>query len=133
MAKRFFCFDKFVRDKIPKIMESKGCIVHCKKLGGTDLLVALKKKLIEEAHEVAATQSVQDLQEELADLLEVISALAASTGCPFVEIEKIRALKNEQRGAFSQGIYVSSIKIDENNPEIEYYLARKKQYQNKSE
>jgi predicted house-cleaning noncanonical NTP pyrophosphatase (MazG superfamily) len=128
MAKQSFKFDKLIRDKILEMMHSTGYIVHDKKLKGAELVTALKNKLLEEAHEVATTQSVDELKEELADLLEVVSAILSIHNLDPAEIEKIREAKNLQKGSFTQGIYVYSIEIDENNPEINRYLAKSDKY-----
>lgn len=128
MSKRIFKFDKLIRDKILEMMRSNGCIVHDKKLEGTELIDALKNKLLEEAHEIAQTKSVDELKEELADLLEVVSAILSVHKLDLTEIEKIREAKKLQKGGFAQGIYVSSIEIDENNPEINRYLSKPNKY-----
>ena len=128
MAKRTFKFDKLIRDKILDTMHSTGYTVHDKKLTGAELVAALKNKLLEEAHEVAQAKSLEELKEELADLQEVISALTSVCKLDPAEIEKIRVTKNIQKGGFADGIYVSSIELDEDNPEINRYLAKPKQY-----
>lgn len=128
MAKQSFKFDKLIRDKILDMMLTTNCIVHNKKLESTELVAALKDKLLEEAHEVAATKSVEELKEELADLLEVVYTILSAHKLEITEIEKIRETKKLHKGDFSQGIYVSSIEIDENNPEVNRYLARPDKY-----
>lgn len=130
MSKRIFKFDKLIRDKILEMMHSTDCIVHNKKLEGAELIAALKNKLLEEAHEVAASKSVEELKEELADLMEVVSAILPAHKLDPTEIEKIRKAKNLQKGGFMQEIYVSSIKIDESNPEINRYLTQSTKYPN---
>jgi len=130
MTKHSFKFDKLIRDKILEMMLSTDCIVHDKKLKGPELITALKNKLLEEAHEVAATKSVDELKEELADLMEVISAILSIHKLDPAEIEKIRETKNLQKGGFTQGIFVSSIEIDENNPEINRYISKSTKYPN---
>lgn len=128
MAKQSFKFDKLIRDKILDMMRSTDYIVHYKKLKGAELVAVLKNKLLEEAHEVAATKSVEELKEELADLLEVVYTILSAHKLEITEIEKIRETKKLHKGNFSQGIYVSSIEIDENNPEVNRYLARPDKY-----
>ncbi len=128
MAKQSFKFDKLIRDKILDMMLTTNCIVHNKKLESTELVAALKDKLLEEAHEVAETKSVDELKEELADLLEVVYTILSAHKLEITEIEKIRETKKLHKGDFSQGIYVSSIEIDENNPEVNRYLARPDKY-----
>jgi len=128
MAKRTFKFDKLIRDKILDMMHSTGYIVHDKKLTGKELIEALKNKLLEEAHEVVQAKSVEELKEELADLQEVVSALVSACKLDSAEIEKIRVAKKQKKGGFSEGIYVSSIDLDESNPEINRYIAKSDRY-----
>lgn len=128
MAKKSFKFDKLIRDKILDMMLTTNCIVHDKKLESAELVAALKNKLLEEAHEVVATKSVEELKEELADLLEVVYTILSTHKLELTEIEKIRETKKLHKGGFTQGIYVSYIEIDENNPEINRYLTKPDKY-----
>jgi inorganic pyrophosphatase len=128
MAKRVFNFNKLVRDKIPQVIRGKGCSVNDYEIVGSELNTALKNKIIEEAQEVVESKSIEALKEELADLLEVISATMSANKINPEEIEKIRSTKNQERGTFSKGVYVSSIEIDEENPAVSYYTARAAQY-----
>lgn len=128
MAKRSFKFNKLVRDKIPELIQSQNCTLHAKILGKKALLDALKNKLVEEAQEVAQTNSIDDLKEEMADILEVVHKIMSEQNLDFKEIEKIRSNKNSQRGGFEQNTFISFIEIDESNPAIKYYAERSMQY-----
>lgn len=68
-------FNKLVRDYIPKILIDNGENVEYAALKGVALVRELKSKLIEEAYEVLAAVSKEELIEELADLEEVCIAL----------------------------------------------------------
>jgi hypothetical protein len=61
-------FNKLVRDKIPENIIARGENVECLKLEGEALIAALKRKVIEEAFEVADSKTSQQLVEEFADL-----------------------------------------------------------------
>lgn len=97
-------FFKIVRDKIPEIIKRKGEIANIIKLDGEALMLALQKKLIEEAFEAHDAKSGTELIGELADLLEVIHALAKKLGVSLDEIESERQAKRERRGGFDKGI-----------------------------
>ncbi len=97
--------NKLVRDRIPEIIEGSGksCITRILPQGR--YLVALEAKLHEELAEYEESKSM----EELADLLEVMMAVAEARGYSFDEVEAIRREKAEKRGGFRQRIYLLSV------------------------
>ena len=68
-------YNKLVRDNIPDIIESKGETPVTQILDDNTYKIELEKKLNEEYQEVLAA-SGDDRVEELADMLEIIRALA---------------------------------------------------------
>jgi predicted house-cleaning noncanonical NTP pyrophosphatase (MazG superfamily) len=68
-------------------------------------LQALIKKLGEELSEFEEALSV----EELADLQEIIHAIADAIGTNKQELEKVRAEKAEKRGGFNNKIFLESV------------------------
>ena len=50
-----------------------------------------------------------DICAELADLLEVIRALAVSYGCSIEELERIRVEKAKERGGFEKRILLKEV------------------------
>ena len=52
--------------------------------------------------------------EELADLLEVMSAVAAARGSSLDEVERIRLGKKEKRGGFEKKILLETVIEQEN-------------------
>ena len=70
-----YVYNKLVRDKIPEEINKKGDRkANYRILDDNEYLKELDKKLFEEAHEFVEEHSV----EELADLMEVISAIMIS-------------------------------------------------------
>ena len=69
-------YNKLVRDKIPNIIEEKGENPVIKVLNENDYKKELEKKLYEEYKEVIEASGDERI-EELADMLEVIRALAS--------------------------------------------------------
>lgn len=121
-----FKFDKLVRDKAPDIMRGWGVIVHDRIMGKEEKITRLKEKLIEEANEVVSeANTVEEFCEEFADVLEVISTLAAMLGITPEQIEKVRREKCALKGGFNRGIYCSEIELDSEKPgmikRIEYF------------
>ena len=88
--------NKLVRDKIPEIIEKTGKVCHIHTLTSDEYLAELDRKLNEECDEYQADKSL----EELADMLEVMYAIAEARGYSVEELEKVRAEKAEKRGAF---------------------------------
>ncbi len=98
-------YNKLVRDKIIEIIESKGQKAEYRFLNDEEYLKELHKKLFEEANEFVE----EDDKEELADLLEVIYAIANVKKIDLAEVEKIRLQKRTKRGGFEKKIYLESV------------------------
>lgn len=95
-------YNKLVRDKIPQIMESNGEKAITKILNDEEYTKALHTKLDEEVLEFHQ----DDNAEELADILEVVFALAKSKGYSEEELLALRNKKREQRGGFDDKIFL---------------------------
>ena len=85
--------NKLVRDRIPEIIEGSGKTCATRILPQEEYLAALDAKLTE----------------ELADLLEVMMAVAEARGHSFAEVEAIRRAKAEKRGGFRERIFLESV------------------------
>lgn len=96
---------KLVRDRIPEIIESSGKTCATRILSEEEYLAALDMKLQEELNEYQADKSL----EELADLLEVMMAVAEARGHTFAEVEALRRAKAEKRGGFRGRIWLESV------------------------
>ena len=96
---------KLVRDRIPEIISADGKTCVTRTLTDAEYIAALDAKLTEELTEYHADGSM----EELADLLEVMMAVAAARGHDFGEVEAIRQRKAAQRGGFTQRIWLESV------------------------
>jgi predicted house-cleaning noncanonical NTP pyrophosphatase (MazG superfamily) len=98
-------YNKLVRDKIPAIIAADGKKLKTRILNDEEHLQALIKKLGEELNEFEEALSV----EELADLQEIIHAIADAIGTNKQELEKVRAEKAEKRGGFNNKIFLESV------------------------
>lgn len=87
---------KLVRDRIPDLFGGSA-----RPLNPPDFRVALREKLREETEEYLEAGDVQ----ELADVLEVVYALAALDGLTPADLEALRARKAEARGAFLRRLW----------------------------
>ena len=95
-------FKKLVRDNIPKIIEASGRRCSVELLEGDDLLRALKHKLREECDEFDEAENI----EELADISEVVLAIAAALGIAQNQLEDERVAKRDKNGGFSIGVFL---------------------------
>ena len=78
-------YNKLVRDKIPELIERQGETPHTRILEKTEFLHHLEAKLDEEVGEYHRDKTA----EELADILEVVFALAQANGCTREELLEI--------------------------------------------
>lgn len=97
--------EKLVRDRIPEIIQGSGKACSTRILTQDEYVAALDAKLQEELNEYQADKSM----EELADLLEVMMAVAEARGHTFAEVEAIRQQKAEKRGGFRERIWLESV------------------------
>lgn len=102
-------YNKLVRDKIPKIIESSGNTCTTRILSDEEYIEMLDEKLNEECAEYQADKNI----EELADMLEVIYAIAKAKGTSIEELEKVRLEKAEKRGGFDEKILLIETVVNE--------------------
>ena len=92
---------KLVRDKIPQIIEASGATPLTRVLETDEYLSCLEAKLDEEVSEFHESKQL----EELADILEVICALAEAQGSSRQQLFEVCEKKNAARGGFAKRIY----------------------------
>ena len=118
-------FNKLIRSKIPLRMKSEGITINSNSLSRSDYLIALKKKIVEEAYEVYHASSKDNLKTELADIIEVIHTIAQANQISLEEIEKTRIEKREINGFFSPKNYINYIECSKDNHRLITYLENK--------
>lgn len=97
--------NKLVRDKIPEIITSSGKQAVTRVLSDEEYLTELDRKLNEECTEYQSDKSI----EEMADMLEVLYAIAEARGYSIEELEQVRAEKAEKRGGFSERVFLENV------------------------
>ncbi|WP_404354871.1 nucleoside triphosphate pyrophosphohydrolase [Cytobacillus firmus] len=102
-------YNKLVRDGIPEIIEKTGKKFSTRILDDNEYIKELKKKSFEELQEYVETNNKEDAIEELADVLEIIHALAEYHGASIEEVEEIRKQKAEKRGGFKEKIFLIEV------------------------
>ena len=97
-------YNKLLRDKIPQIIREQGEVPNYRILGQAEYIHCLEQKLDEEVCEYHRDRNA----EELADILEVLFALADSLGCSREELMEIYQRKHDARGGFTDRIFLIS-------------------------
>lgn len=97
---------KLVRDRIPEIVRASGRSPLVRQLGDDERLPALLDKLQEEVDELRAATTVEDRTEEMADVLEVLGAIATELGLAWLTVEATAATKRDERGGFQDGLWM---------------------------
>lgn len=98
-------YNKLVRDKILEIIKNNGQKSTHKILDDEDYVKELVNKLSEEVEEYKTDKNT----DELADILEVIYALAKLHNCTPEQLEEIRAEKAKKRGGFNEKIFLIEV------------------------
>ena len=99
-------YRKLVRDRIPEIIEADGKQAVWHVLETTDFEQALRDKLQEEVDEFFESGDL----EELADVLEVVYALAAQLGIDQAALEAMRQQKQVARGGFEKRLLLLEVR-----------------------
>lgn len=102
-------YNKLVRDHIPAIIESTGKGYRTRILDAEEYIHELNTKLKEESEEYHQATDDAAALEELADMLEVIRALAEAKGSSWEELENLRAKKEESRGGFKDRVFLIDV------------------------
>ena len=102
-------YNKLVRDKIPEIIISNGGNPTTRILSDEEYKQELERKLLEEYKEVLQTKTKEERIEELADMLEIIKALAIIENSSLEEVEEVAISKSLKRGGFEKKIYLEKV------------------------
>ncbi len=101
-------YHKLVRNGIPRIIEADGGQPVTRVLDQTGYMAALWAKLMEETAEARAAPDKQ-LRSELADVLEVLQALAAAHGMDWDDVVADAIRKRSERGGFDKRIFLEYV------------------------
>ena len=97
--------NKLVRDRIPSICGENGQVPKSRILESAEYTRELRRKLKEEVEEYLASNE----PEELADIVEVIEALAEDQGISFDDIMRMKQKKQDKNGAFRDKVFLISV------------------------
>ncbi|MDG4658527.1 nucleoside triphosphate pyrophosphohydrolase [Ectobacillus antri] len=102
-------YNKLVRDKIPAVIERTGKAYTTRILDNEEYIEALRVKSQEELNEYLEAATNESALEELADLLEIIHALANYHGADIQDVERIRQEKADKRGGFMEKVFLIDV------------------------
>ncbi|EPD54161.1 hypothetical protein HMPREF1210_00146 [Paenisporosarcina sp. HGH0030] len=103
-------YNKLVRDKIPEIILENGKHPITYVAREQEVKELLYKKLIEELEEFMETP----IEEELADILEVVDGMAKVFNLDMEKVQNIKFDKKEERGGFEKRIFLEKVIEKEN-------------------
>lgn len=98
-------YNKLVRDNIPQIISQNGQRAYVSTLDSSKYNIELRKKLCEEVKEYLDCEDI----EELADIIEVVQALAVFRGSTLDEVLKIKEKKAEKNGKFEKRLFLEKV------------------------
>jgi predicted house-cleaning noncanonical NTP pyrophosphatase (MazG superfamily) len=102
-------YNKLVRDLIPEVIEKTGKSFTARTLNDEEYIKELNKKAKEELTEYENARDQKEVVEEIADLLEVIHAMAQYHGTNMTEIERVREKKSIDRGGFKEKVLLIEV------------------------
>ena len=98
-------YNKLVRDNIPEIIKNQGETPYTSILDDEQYNTELKKKLTEEVQEYLESEET----EELADILEVVEALANHKGSSLEKVFEIKENKAKKNGRFEKRLFLNKV------------------------
>lgn len=98
-------YDKLVRDRIPEIIEASGKKCEVEVVSDEVALKYLYMKLEEETRELLDDKNL----EEIADVMEVLFAIAGKYGYSEEDVFSKRNEKKNQRGGFNNNLVLKNV------------------------
>lgn len=102
-------YNKLVRDNIPEIIIKNNGNPITRILEDTEYKNELEKKLQEEYNEVLNATTSEERIEELADMLEIIQALAKLEKQSLDDVIEVAKVKRLKRGGFEKKIFLEKV------------------------
>jgi predicted house-cleaning noncanonical NTP pyrophosphatase (MazG superfamily) len=97
-----------VRDNIPYIISASGKTYLIETVTDDEVMKWLYDKLLEETNEVIQDENI----EELADVLEVVFAIANKYGYTEEDVLEVMDKKRDERGGFNENIILKAVYND---------------------
>ncbi|MBP6869449.1 nucleoside triphosphate pyrophosphohydrolase [Candidatus Babeliales bacterium] len=110
------------RDKLIKMREEKGAIVHVIPLAHAEFKEELGMKLLQEANDVYAADTHDKMVDEIVDVLEAIDCLLDFHGIPKEEIIALKAKKLAEFGSYTDHRLVDYVEYPVGSAEEKHCL-----------
>ncbi|MCP5405065.1 MAG: nucleoside triphosphate pyrophosphohydrolase [Pseudomonadaceae bacterium] len=102
---------QLVRDKRVEMLEADGCTVQQRRLSPAELVHQLRGKLMEEATEAALADDKDELAKELADVLEVVEALALAGEIGMDKVQEVKQARFDKLGGYGLGVFSETVTV----------------------
>lgn len=119
---RKFYQNKLWRDKLIKIREEKGAIVHTLPLAHAEYGEELFMKLIEEANEVYEAETHRERVDEIVDVLEVVDCILDFYGIEKEEVMRFKNAKFLEFGSYKDQKLVDYVEYPTGSEEEKHCL-----------
>ncbi|WP_330202229.1 nucleoside triphosphate pyrophosphohydrolase [Cyanobacterium sp. Dongsha4] len=119
-------YSKLIRDNIPDFLDKNNLNYQLTILNNDEYKQELKRKLIEEAKEVFATDKKEDLIEEIADVYEVIEAIIEANNITSDDINLVKEKKAQLKGKFNKKLQLINCRNSEKNKKVNLSLTELK-------
>ena len=119
-----YSLNKLVRNKYPAVYADDNQQAKITKLSGDDLKKELINKLTEEINELKTSNVRDEIISELADIKQIITDYERLSEISLTEVEEKRIKKELKLGGFSDGVFVETLKLDDNDKWNDYYQSR---------
>jgi len=125
-----FYFRKLVRDKVlQRCLDDPQIKTYHHVLSDEDYKVELVRKLHEEVDEIDTASSRDDLLCEIADVQEVLDALALLYEFTKDDIRTAQNKKNQKNGAFKDRAYIDKVELDDESEWVQILRAQPDKYE----
>lgn len=123
-----FYQNKLWRDKLIKMREENGAILHLIPLSHAEFNEELGMKLLEEANEVYAADTHEEMVDEIVDVLETIDCILNFHGISKEEIMKLKADKLAKFGSYTDQRLVDYVEYPIGSAEEKHCLENPDSY-----
>jgi len=102
-------YNKLIRDNIPEVIQNDGKTCDVTVLGYEEYIQEIRRKIVEEATELNAATTKEEMIEELADLYELLDYLLIEYKIDILKVNKRRIQKNMKNGGFDKRLFLHSV------------------------
>ncbi len=103
-------YNKLIRDRILEIIKGAGEKPYWRILNEKEYLKEIKKKVVEEAKELAQAKNKKEIINEVVDIQELLDVLISELGLSKSQIKKQQEIKNKKRGGFKKKLFLIKTK-----------------------